>query len=62
MKRLLRDAPDRKEHGGRVMLVKRAEPVTQEAEHPSVTEQQSADPVYTIDDSAFALPNKSGNE
>jgi hypothetical protein len=62
MKRLLRDARDRKEHGGRVMLVKRAEPVTQEAEHPSVTEQRSADPVYTIDDSAFALPNKSGNE
>jgi hypothetical protein len=62
MKKLLRDARDRKEHGGRVMLVKRAEHVAQKAEHPGVAEQRSADPVYTIDDSAFALPSKSGNE
>jgi hypothetical protein len=62
MKKLLRDAHDRKEHGGRVMLVKRAEPAETESRHRGVTEQRSADPAYTIDDSAFALPNKGGGE
>jgi len=62
MKKLLRDARDRKEHGGRVMLVKRAEHAAKVSGHPGATEQQSADPTYTIDDSAFALPNKGSNE
>jgi hypothetical protein len=61
MKKLLRDARDRKEHGGRVMLAKRAKPA-KETGHPGVTEQRSADPAYTIDDSAFALPNKAGGD
>lgn len=62
MKKLLQDARDRKEHGGRVMLVKRAEHVAKETGHQGVTKQRSADPVYAIDDSAFALPNKGDGE
>jgi hypothetical protein len=62
MKKLLRDARDRKEHGGRVMLVKRAEHAAKETGHQGVTKQRSADPVYAIDDSAFALPNKGDGE
>jgi hypothetical protein len=62
MKKLLRDAGNRKEHGGRVMLVKRAERADKEKGHPGMTEQRSADPAYTIDESAFALPNKGGGE
>jgi len=62
MKKLLRDARDRKERGGRVMLVKRAEHAAKETGHPAATEQRSADPAYTIDDSAFALPNKGSDE
>jgi hypothetical protein len=58
MKKLLREAGNRKEHGSRVMLVKRYNPVAQESGHPGVIEQQSADPAYTIDDSAFTLPSK----
>ena len=62
MKKLLRDARDRKEHGGRVLLVKRAEHPNKRTGHPGPTEQQSADPAYTIDDNAFAFPNKGGSE
>ena len=62
MKKLLREARDRKEHGGRVMLVKRAEHAAKETRHQSVTGQISLDPAYTIDDSAFALPNKNGSD
>lgn len=62
MKKLLQDARDRKEHGGQVMLVKRAEHVAKETGHQGVTKQRSADPVYAIDDSAFALPNKGDGE
>jgi len=58
MKKLLQDARDRKEHGGRVMLVKRAEHAAKETGRQGVTNQRSADPVYAIDDSAFVLPNK----
>ena len=61
MKKLLRDARDRKEHGGRVMLVKRAEHAEEER-HGAVTKQRSADPTYTIDENAFALPDKGSGE
>ncbi len=60
MKKVLRDARDRKEHGGRVMLVKRTEHTEIATRHRGVTEQRSADPTYTIDDNAFDLPNKGG--
>lgn len=60
MKELLRDARNRKEHGDRVMLVKHAEHAAKEMGHLSMTRQISLDPAYTIDDSAFALPNKNG--
>jgi hypothetical protein len=62
MKKLLRDARGRKEHGERVMLVKRAEHAAKETGHPGVTEQRAGGSAYTIDDSAFALPNKGGGE
>lgn len=62
MKKLLRDARDRKERGGRVVLIKRADHADKERGHQGVTKQRSADPAYAIDDSAFALPNKGGGE
>jgi hypothetical protein len=62
MKKLLRDARDRKEHGGRVMLVKRAEHADKNTGHQGVTKQRSGDPGYAIDGSAFALPDKGGGD
>jgi hypothetical protein len=62
MKRLLRDARDRMEHGGRVMLVKHAEHADKKAEHQGGFSQQPADHAYAIDESAFALPTKGSGE
>jgi len=62
MKRLLRDARDRMEHGGRLMLVKHAEHADKKAEHQGGFSQQPADHAYAIDESAFALPTKGSGE
>ncbi len=61
MKTLLREARDRKEHGGRVVLVKRTEHAEAER-HGAVGEQRSPDPAYAIDENAFALPDKGGGQ
>jgi hypothetical protein len=62
MKKVLRDARDRKEHGGRVMLIRRAEHAGKETGHQGVIKSRSDDPAYAIDESAFALPSKGRGE
>jgi hypothetical protein len=58
MKELLRDARDRKERGGRVVLIKRTDRPDKETGRQGVSKQQYSDPAFAIDESAFALPSK----